>query len=202
MASGAASNSPRYRASICTRCPSPSAWGAMGTISNASRASGPGNAIVGVGSFKVFRAGRQRLTSPPPVSCSGTGKDCAKRYIGTIMCRFEHPIAAAAKAIRRATVYSRVARPLAFRWVPHPTVFRLARRRRGAVSVLCQTNRRGSIIITERALGWPRFLPLWRYSTSRIGRDGGICGRGRRCRRTIRVRRCRRRGRRQYSQAP
>jgi len=35
----------------------------------------------------------------------------------------------------------------------NPEVFRLARRRRGAVFVLHATNRRDSIIITETALG-------------------------------------------------
>src|SRR6266702_4822502 len=52
------------------------------------------------------------------------------------------------------------------------------------------------IIITETALGWARFLPLWHYSISGIGRGAGICGRGRRCKRTTRVRRNRARGRR------
>src|SRR6266567_2256808 len=58
------------------------------------------------------------------------------------------------------------------------------------------------IIITETALGYARFLPLWHQWTSGIGRGGGICGRGRRSRRTIRVRRSRaqeRRGRRRVS---
>ena len=47
--------------------------------------------------------------------------------------------------------------------------------------------------ITGTALGWARFLPPWHQWTSGIGRGGGICGRGRRCRRTIRVRGSRRR---------
>src|SRR6267143_1450040 len=35
----------------------------------------------------------------------------------------------------------------------------------GAVFVLYLTNRRGSIVITETALGWARFLPLWHQWT-------------------------------------
>src|SRR5258708_29962704 len=35
-----------------------------------------------------------------------------------------------------------------------------------------------TIIITETALGWARFLPLWHSWTSRTGRGGGTCGEG------------------------